>query len=218
MAARVYRPPGSPKAAVVIAHGLYSSMQSEKLSRLGLALREAGYLVLMFDHSGCGDSPGSIERTTVSSRVSEFLAAAAALIKMGPDSPLIYFGSSLGGSAAILVGAQNTPACTVCWSSPTDFQALARRHEAMASDLPDFGPDLANHDLKSVLTRTGRVLFVHGECDETVPVSQARLGYDLALSPKDLFIIPGADHRLSRLEDQERAIDRTLFWMEQMTE
>jgi len=58
------------------------------------------------------------------------------------------------------------------------------------------------------------VLFVHGQADEVAPVDQARRGHALAQAPKQLMILPGADHRLSRLSDQERAIAASLAWLE----
>jgi fermentation-respiration switch protein FrsA (DUF1100 family) len=58
--------------------------------------------------------------------------------------------------------------------------------------------------------------LIHGEKDEVVPVSAARRAHDLALAPKGLYVIPGADHRLSRLADHNRAIARTLAWIRQM--
>ena len=38
------------------------------------------------------------------------------------------------------------------------------------------------------------LLFVHGQFDQTIPVSMARRLFEKAPSPKDFYEIPGADH------------------------
>ena len=51
---------------------------------------------------GCGDTPGDVLETTLTSRRDELLAAAAWLGSRWPGAPLVYLGSSLGGTAALL--------------------------------------------------------------------------------------------------------------------
>lgn len=215
LAGRLYRPQDEPRGAAVIAHGLYSSMQSEKLNRLAAALAEAGYLALMFDATGCGDSPGDVRQTTLTSRHDELLAAVEHLARLAPGLPMAYLGSSLGGTAALLAADTRPPACTVVWSAPSDLQELFMRLRSRPDppELPAMARDLGRHDLEGLLGRLSRVLWVHGEQDEVVPVSQARRGYQLLREPKGLVILPGADHRFTRPEDQKTAVEHTLAWL-----
>lgn len=216
LAARLHRPSREPLAAAVIAHGLFSSMQSGKLTRLAEFLARAGFLALQFDHSGCGQSPGDISQTSLTIRRDEFLSAAAYLAQAAPGLPLCYLGSSMGGSAAILAADIEAPACLAVWSAPIDFEELylKLRSQPDRPHLPALERDIVRHDLVSILARTSRILLVHGEDDETVPVSQARAGHRLAREPKDLLILPGADHHLSSERDQAQARERTLAWLQ----
>ncbi|MGD9123739.1 MAG: alpha/beta hydrolase [Desulfarculaceae bacterium] len=216
LAAATYYPAGPPQGAVVIAHGLQSSKASTKLTRLSQSLAAAGLAALRFDHSGCGQSPGDMEETTLSSRRDEFLAAMEFLASQVPGLPLVYMGSSLGGTTALLAGDIKPPACTVCWSTPTDLEALYLRLRDQAGEpgMRALARDMPAHDLSAVLARTSRVLFVHGERDEVVPAAQARRGHRLARAPKELMIIPQADHRLSKEQDQLQAMAQTLAWIE----
>ncbi len=215
LAARLHRPTTAPRGAAVVAHGLYSSMQSAKLTRLCQALAQAGWLALQYDAMGCGQTPGQVRLTTLTGRRDEFLAAAAWLGRLSPGLPLAYLGSSLGGTAALLAADRRPPAALICWSTPSDMQQLMRRLGSRPEppDLPEMAGDLSRHDLEAVLARTIRVLFVHGALDEVVPVGQSRRGHVLARDPKDLLILPGADHRLTRDADQALAIARTLAWL-----
>lgn len=54
------------------------------------------------------------------------------------------------------------------------------------------------------------ILIVHGDGDDTVPVGEARLLYDAAREPKELFIVPGGGHRL-RLDPV--AMDKAVGWL-----
>lgn len=215
LAARLHRPQHSPLARALIAHGLFSSMESLKLTRLARSLAVAGFIALQFDHAGCGQSPGDLEQTSLTTRRDEYLAAAEYLEDLAPGLAMAYLGSSMGGSAAVLAADLKTPACLAVWSTPCDFEELYLRLRSQPDRprLPALERDIPRHDLASILARTRRVLFVHGENDETVPARQAREAFRLALEPKDLLILPGADHRLSRDEDQELATARTLAWL-----
>lgn len=193
-------------------------MQSEKLTRLAETLAQQGYAVLRFDHAGCGRSPGELRRATLSSRRDEYLAAARALAGLYPGLPLVFLGSSLGETAALLAAGELPPAGLALWSAPVDLAELlagmsARPDPPGPPDLPEMARDLARHDLPALLARTRGALFVHGGEDEVVPVRQARLGHGLAAAPKALFVLPGADHRLSRVEHQLQATARTLEWI-----
>jgi alpha-beta hydrolase superfamily lysophospholipase len=216
LAASLHRPLDPPIAAAVIAHGLFSSMESPKLTRLAQALARAGFLALQFDHSGCGESPGDIKQTSLTIRRDEYLSAAEYLQQTAPALPLCYLGSSMGGSAAILAADIKAPVCLAVWSAPLDFEELylKLRSQPERPHLPALERDIARHDFRGIMARTSRILFVHGEHDETVPVRQAREGYRLAREPKELLILAGADHRLSRDEDQLEATARTQAWLQ----
>jgi alpha-beta hydrolase superfamily lysophospholipase len=216
LAARLHRPAGQPRAAAVVAHGLASSMASNKLTALCRTLAGAGLLALQFDHSGCGRSPGNQYDTSLTLRRDELLAAAERLAGLAPGLPLAYLGSSLGGAAAVAAADLRAPFCLAAWSAPVDLEELMHslRHDPEAARYRALARDLGRHDLRAVAARLTRVIFVHGERDEVVPARQAREAHRLAREPKELVMIPGADHQLSRPEDQKLALDRTLAWVE----
>jgi fermentation-respiration switch protein FrsA (DUF1100 family) len=219
LAARLHQPTGQPRAAAVIAHGLFSSMQSQKLTRLAQALAGRGCASLQYDSLGCGDSPGEVRLTTLSGRLGEFLAAARTLRGLYPGLPLVFVGSSLGGSVALLAARELPPACLALWSAPVDMQALSARLAAKPEppDLPYMAADLAAHDVAGAAAEARGALFLHGELDEVVPLAHAHLGHGLAGAPKALLVLAGADHRLSRPEDQLVATARTLDWITLLT-
>ena len=59
------------------------------------------------------------------------------------------------------------------------------------------------------------VLFIHGTDDSFVPVTMTYENYKACASPKTLLIVPGAEHALSYVVDQEQYEKVTLaFWEE----
>jgi uncharacterized protein len=220
LAARLHFPAGKPRALALISHGLFSSKDSEKLTRLASALASAGHLALIFDHLGCGESPGDIGDTSLTSRRQEFLAGVAMLKDMEPGRPLVFLGSSFGGTVALLATELEKPICSLHWSTPWDYAAL---HEALDEDderpiLHAMVRDFPGHDLDALLARSSRMLLVHGDSDEVVPKGQAIRAHELTRDPKELLLLPGGDHRLSKLEDQKQAIAHSLAWIEQFTD
>jgi len=192
-------------------------MASQKLTRLAEALASSGHLALRFDHRGCGISPGELSQTSLTARRDEFLAAVAALKALKPGLPLVYLGSSFGGTTALLAGDLEPPASSLHWSTPWDFEPLF----GVIDDPPErptfreLVRDVPRHDLEAVLARAKNAFVVHGEYDEVVPVSQALRAHQLLREPKGLLILPKADHRLSNPHDQKQAIARSLAWIEQ---
>jgi len=217
LAGRLHRPSAPPRALAVISHGLLSSKDSEKLTRLAAALARAGHLTLRFDHVGCGDSPGDIADTTLTGRRDEFLAGVQMMRGLEPHRPLVYMGSSFGGTVALLAADLEPPVCSLHWSTPWDYTGLRKAVEQSTEFPPLLAlvRDLPGHDLEGLLARSSRMFLVHGEADEVVPVVQAVRGHDLALPPKGLLLLPGGDHRLTDLNDQKQAMARSLAWIEQ---
>ncbi|MCF8031582.1 MAG: alpha/beta hydrolase [Desulfarculaceae bacterium] len=216
LAGRLHRPSGTPRALVIISHGLESSMASSKLTRLAQVLAEAGLMAFRFDHSGCGVSPGELSRTSLTVRRDELLAAAAALRSLEPGPPQVYMGSSFGGTTALLAADLEPPLCSLHWSTPWDFEPLFNTIANPPERPPfrDLVRDVPRHDVEAVLARTGRACLVHGEQDEVVPVGQSIRALELLREPKELLVLPGADHRLSELADQEKAMQASLDWIE----
>lgn len=217
LAGRLHRPQGAARALAIISHGLESSKDSEKLTRLAAALARTGYLALRFDHAGCGDSPGDLSRTSLTARRDEFLSAVKAMRALEPELPLVYMGSSFGGTVVALAGDIEPPVCSLHWSTPWDFEPLFGiiQDPERRPTLRDMVRDMYYHDIEAVLARTARAFLVHGELDEVVPVGQAERAHQVLPEPKGLLILPGADHRLSNLEDQKQAMAHSLAWVEQ---
>jgi alpha-beta hydrolase superfamily lysophospholipase len=215
LAARLW-PASQARAGVVIAHGLDSSMQSEKLTSLAQGVCEAGMTALQFDHMGSGASPGEVRQTTLSTRRDDFLAAVNWLEQSQPGLPLMYIGSSMGGAAALLAAAVKMPAAMVVWVAPLDLDDAWQRllKGPYPPDMPQMAPDRPKHNMPGILSRISHTLFIFAQNDDVVLAERnARLASDFALDPKQVLIVPGADHVFSGAQDRKQLISQSIDWL-----
>ena len=221
LAGLLHTPPaGGPFATIVACHGLLSSKESRKYAQLARMAVDAGLALVRFDFRAVGGSTGGAEALTLSGRLQD-LRAVLGFLKSCPavDATRIgLMGSSLGGVVAWAVGrSEPSVGAVAVWSTPSHLHDLLGRRGQVGpgggEPLPEsFFDDLEGHDLLELPAGLARVLVVHGEEDELVPLAHAHRLYALAGEPKRLVILPGADHRLSGAAHRLRATEETVRW------
>ena len=98
--------PGEMRAAVLLCHG-YTGVKDLYLPDNARALNQAGYVAMIFDYKGWGDSDGSRSRLAPYSRVMDVQAAMTFLgLQPEVDAERIgLYGTSYGGATVAWVGA-----------------------------------------------------------------------------------------------------------------
>jgi pimeloyl-ACP methyl ester carboxylesterase len=180
---RAQRPGG-----VVVLHGAGSCKESH--FDFGRLCRAAGIEAIAFDQRGHGDSDGELGASAV-----EDIGRIAALLAPGP---LALRGSSMGGFMALVAGAQLDAAAVVA-ICPAGAQQLRR---GLGDEEFDFRADaagldalLAVADERAAAAALGeRLLLLHAEGDERVPVAGSRELHGLAAGSR-LVTVPGGHHR-----------------------
>ena len=218
------------KAAVILCHGMDSSKASEKLMTMARELAQRGITALRFDFSYVGESSGKYEELTCSGETEDLAAAFAFMQKQG-FSRIAVFGSSLGGTVALLFAAQEPDvealATLAAPVHPEQFpERLLTAEEIAAWHRRGYGlyngrrlnatlfDDFATLDLpRAIGAIKCPVLVLHGDQDSIVPVAEAYELHEHLPGAKRLMILPGADHRLSKPEDMQCAIAETLAWL-----
>ncbi len=182
-----YRTPSSEAPVVVVFNGNGGNRAGR--APLGARLASAGYGVLLFDYRGYGDNPG---RPTEAGLARDARAAVAFAAARAPGHEVVYYGESLGAAVAVELATAEPPAALVLRSP---FTSLA---DAAAVHYPFLPVGLLLWDEFPSGDRIGAidvpVLVVAGSADSIVPTVQSRRLYDAAGSPKELVIVPGADH------------------------
>ena len=197
--------------AIVICHGVGANKSD--FTELAASLSHRGYFVLLFDFRAHGESGG--RRTSLGLHEQKDIEATLAFLKTRRDTidpkRIGIYGFSMGGSTAILAAAKTGAfSAVVADSAFTSLRDQAREAIIGFYHLPAF-PFLhltvLGYEL-SFQTRVDAVapvkviaaiaptpvLIIAGEGDKLIPADNGRKLYAAAGEPKELWIIPGADH------------------------
>ena len=188
-------------------HGLGSVRAGEKSTALLAHARTRGRGCLRFDFRGHGESTGRIGHATISELIGDTHAI------LDGNTPAILVGSSLGGLVAAFVAAAR-PADVVglvLIAPALGFLPRMERRLHPAGRLrtsqdyaftvdPRVLADARQLDEELLPTRLPMpVLIAHGTADDTVPpVLSERFFAAIPHPRKELWLVPGGDHRLNQ--------------------
>lgn len=194
---------------VIVCHG-YPGNRSRFID-IAPALHRAGFSVLMFDFRGNGESTG---RPTIGRReVNDLDSATKWLRESKPNSSrsIGVIGFSMGGAVAIMAAARNEAIKAVV--SDSAYASLDRPAELTLKRTfgflaPILGvparitfrfmlgcdpKDVAPYRLVHLISPRA-VFIIHGDADTKVSVEDAKLLYESARHPKELWIGHGVGH------------------------
>ncbi|MFQ5827914.1 MAG: alpha/beta hydrolase [Candidatus Methylomirabilia bacterium] len=217
VALALHLPDRAPSSCVVACHGLGASKDSEKYLLLGNEFPKAGLALARFDFRGSGESGGSFADTTVGSRIRDLEAVLDVLVEHPAlDGRIGLLGSSMGGYVALVVAARRQLP-VVTWNAPATLRGL---DETRSGDLAELGPsffeELAAGQYADAPTGVRGHLTIQAERDEVVPPSHGRILFGRAADPRELVILPGADHRLTALSHRMETVARSRDWLRRL--
>ena len=194
--------PGSRDVTFLWFHGNAGNI-SHRLSNLKEMHDELAVNILIFDYRGYGQSRGT------PSEQGTYLDAMAALgyLRTREDVPIdqiVYYGRSLGGAIAVELAAQEPPYGLVLESSFPSVPYMARKANPL---LPLWRLLRTKYDSAAKVPHIqAPLLQIHGDSDDTVPLEAGRALFEAANTPKEFYVIPGADHNDTYL------VGGTAYW------
>ncbi|MDD4238023.1 MAG: alpha/beta hydrolase [Desulfotomaculaceae bacterium] len=213
---------------VVVCHGFTGSKEGGgRAVVLAEEMGKRGYATLLFDFSGCGESEGAFADITLTGHI-ECLASSVDYGLACGFQRVITLGRSFGGTTVLCHAALDKRIAGVCtWAAPAElsklFNAFREKENAKLIPLTDlsgtvmvserFFTDLEQHDPahSAAMIAPRPLLVMHGQSDAVVPVANALLISSSAGTPKELRIIPQADHQFTR--HYREAWQITLAWL-----
>ena len=196
--------------AIIICHGVGANKSD--FTELAVLLSKRGYVVLFFDFRAHGESEGY--RTSLGFHEQKDIIAALHFFKTRSEidpKRLGIYGFSMGGSAALLAAAHTHAfSAVVVDSAFTSLRDQARDAITGFYHLPSFpflqltmlgyqlyfqtSVDAVSPVSAIALISPAPVLIIAGEGDQLIPADNGRKLFAAAGEPKELWIIPGADH------------------------
>jgi len=237
LAAEVYLPSGKGTyLALCICHGVPAKRTPDRTDRGYPRLAERfcseGFVTFIFNFRGTGESEGNFDMLDWTR---DLRAAIDYLFQLDTvdKSRLSLMGFSGGAMASVYCAAKDKRvssivacACPARFFDISDFTRFEEfllhcRQVGIIRD-SNFPPSMEEwargfdevKPIKWIDKISPRpLLIVHGESDQTVPLSHAWELYNKAEEPKEISIIPGAEHKL-RLS--EPAMNTALAWLKRV--
>jgi uncharacterized protein len=202
--------PASKTSVIIICHGVGANKSD--FTELAAALSRRGHFVLLFDFRAHGESSGS--RSSLGYHEQKDIAAALDFIRSRPEvdpKRVGIYGFSMGASTAILAAARTRAfSAVVVDSAFTSLKDMARStitgfyhlpsfpflHIAMIEYELYFQTRIDTISPVSVIKEISPtpVFIIAGDKDRLIPAENGRKLFAAAKEPKELWIIPNADH------------------------
>ncbi len=156
---------------------------------------QLGFSVLLIDYRGYGRSQGDFPNEM---RVYQDAATAWQYLTQQqqiPPQQIFIYGHSLGGAIAIDLAVKHPQAAgLIVESSFTSIREMVSTQKSFSIFPVDLILTQRFESIKKVSQLRMPVLFIHGTADSTVPSYMSQKLYDAALEPKQLILVPGAEH------------------------
>jgi pimeloyl-ACP methyl ester carboxylesterase len=199
LAYALYLPESPPDGGVVVLHGANSAKESHL--DFARACRAHGVAAVAFDARGHGGTGGRLDGRAV-----DDVATIASLLRPGPIG---LRGSSMGGWLALAAAAAIEAAAVVAICPATGEglrRGLRRGAFEFPADVDALDALIAEHDELEAAARLGeRLLLLHAEGDEVVPVERSRALHAAAPGSR-LVTVPGGHHRSVQHDPELQAL------------
>jgi pimeloyl-ACP methyl ester carboxylesterase len=205
LAYALFLPDGEPRGGVIVLHGAGSVKESHY--DFARRCRRAGLAAICFDQRGHGDSEGPLD-----DRAIDDVAVMRTLLPSA--APIGLRGSSMGGWMALAAADRVGAAAVVAICAATSdglLRGLRQGRFSFDADRLALERVFAAHDPEVAAAQLGdRLLLLHAEGDETVPVEVSRRLHAAAPSSR-LVVTPGGHHRSIQHDDELQAF--SLRWL-----
>jgi len=229
ISARIYPCNGSDRG-VIFSHGLFSSKDGYKITRMASSIVSCGFNLMTYDFSFSGESSGNIRDISVIQEVDDLRNAVSEFKKRGVRN-IHLMGSSMGAAVSILFCSSSVDEfeSLILIAAPLDLLAIipgmtpekaASLNENGSSLISGievsnkFIMELAKLDMPGAVKQIKvPVLLIHGREDSVVDFSNTRLFISSCTSECRQVIINDGGHNLTRDSDIAIITEAVMSWL-----
>ncbi len=230
LSGRIYSGNSNHKSGLIFSHGLFSSKDGYKITRIADTIIDSGFDLMTFDFTFSGESSGNITDISVSEEV-EDLKCAIRFFKNKGIEKIHLMGSSMGASVTILTASTNMfeIESLILIATPVTFTQLLPDKNKIEIDSLDHngytfitGIKVNNRFIKELFEidmlaaiKNIRIpsLLIHGKKDAVVDSSNLDSFIRNSPSKCTSIIIEDGDHNLTRDSDINLISENIKSWL-----
>jgi len=230
LSARIYRKNNDYKNGIIFSHGLFSSKDGYKITRMAESIAETGFVLMTFDFRFTGENSGNISDISIMDEV-EDLNYAIRFFKTRGVEKLHLMGSSMGAAVSILAASENIHKIEsmILIATPLDFSGIFPGldpgnlmnlndddiFDAMEIPLKNrFIKELFSTDMISAVKKIkSPTLLIHGRMDQVVNFSNLNAYIKNTTFPCSSLVIEDGDHNLTRDSDINSITEKVTWWL-----
>lgn len=211
---------------VILAHGFHSP--EDESAEYGMYYFEKGYNVLAPRDRANGKSEGRyigmgwLDKDDIIIWINK-------IVEKDHDAKIVLHGVSMGGATVMMVTGEKIPSNVVCAIEDCGYTSVFDEFAAQAKNvlhMPSYpivpmcsvvSKILCKYSfkeassVKQVKKSSTPTLFIHGANDLYVPTEMVYRNYDAAVCPKEIFVMPDAQHAMSKNQNPD------LYWKKVFT-
>jgi len=229
LAGRIYKNQNS-LSGVIFSHGLFSSKDGYKITKMAEAIVNSGFNLMTFDFTFSGESAGSIKDISIKDEIDD-LKCAINYFKETGIKKIHLMGSSMGAAISILTASLNIfqIESIILIATPLSFKKLIpefTEDDINSLDVNCFteidGVLVNNHFIKEIfnIDMTCAVkkinipsLLIHGQQDNIVDIANLYLYIENCPSTCTYLVIEDGDHNLTRESDITQISEKVTDWL-----
>lgn len=214
--------PASQKSnkVALIAHGYSGSLKD--MAPFAKLFHDLGFNILVSDARGHGSSEGNYIGFGWHERTDYLLWINQMIERHGDASEIVLFGISMGGATVMNVSGEPLPEQVKAIVEDCGFSSVEEEITHQLKEMYNL-PKFPLLQITSLITkfRAGYwfeeassleqirknqtpTLFIHGDADDFVPTWMVYNLYEANPSPKELYIVPGAEHAYAYVTNKEK--------------
>ncbi|KRN75335.1 hypothetical protein IV73_GL000498 [Weissella kandleri] len=221
------------KTALVI-HGF--GVDHQAMAPYAAMFHQQGYNVLLIDNRAAGRSGGKYIGYGYLEAKDAKKWTQMIVEKQGADAQIVVMGASLGGATTMMLSGMNPPAQVKAYVEDAGYHSIYDELIYQANEMYHIPAWLANPlvhivsgysrlyagysfkqgNVQQYLVKNHRpMLFIHGEKDSFVPTKYIKQNYRAQAGPKQMVIVPKAEHTKSYAVEKEAYVERMMNFLNQ---
>ncbi len=208
LACLVAKPEGRAAGLVISSQGFGSTKNKPSYQHLLTELSKTGFIVILFEYQGLGESEGKFEEKTETRDLEDLKAVveyAYNSFDFDKDNFFI-FGSSFGGFTALNLALDDKRIKGLVLKAPvSDFEPTCRYIQNKGKYILNYESFLEDGKKYDIYSKASEleipVKIIHGDKDTTVPIEQSKKLINL-LSNAEIKIIEGEGHSFENKKEE----------------